>query len=129
MSEVSDQEFEAILATAYDGIPAAVRGRLERLAVLVADEPSESQLAEFAGEGTLFGLFEGVVRGEEHGAIGSLPPVITIFRKPLLAWCRTREELEQEVRDTLWHEVAHYLGYDEEMVRHEEAASDRLRGR
>lgn len=131
MTEVPEKEFAALVAAAFDRIPDEVRAKLDQVALLVADEPTQHQLEEFGMEDgdTLFGLFEGLTRGQERSAGSYLPPTITIFRMPLLDWAMTREELEGEIADTLWHEVAHYLGYEEDAVRHEEDLSNEQRGR
>lgn len=122
---VSPQEFEEMVAEAIARIPASVQDNLENVVFLTADEPREDQRQELElGDDDLLGLFEGATRGEERTIGSHLPPVITLFRLPLLAWCRDRAELEQEIADTLWHEVAHYLGLDEDDVRHEEEKSE-----
>lgn len=131
MTRIGDKEFRAMAAAAVERIPGDVRSKLENLVILTEDEPSPEKLAELGMEDddTLLGLFEGLTRGEERTAGSHLPPVITLYRLPILECCETRLEVEREIADTLWHEVAHYLGLDEEDVHREEEKSDAKRGR
>lgn len=123
---VSADEFEEMIASAIARIPASVQAKLENVVFLAADEPSAFQRDELElGDDDLLGLFEGPTRGQERTIGSHLPATITIFRLPLLACARNRRELEQEIADTVWHEVAHYLGLDEADVQHEEAKSER----
>jgi predicted Zn-dependent protease with MMP-like domain len=67
-------------------------------------------------EDTLYGLYEGVPLTERGwGYHGALPDKITIFRGPLERDF-PREELEEQVRITVVHEVAHHFGFDEERL-------------
>ena len=126
MLEIDEQEFEEMVVAAYDAVPAGVKERIAHVALLLADDVSDEQRKELglSEDDDLLGLFEGLTRGEESDAPSHLPPTITLFRWPLLDACDTREQLEQEIKDTLWHEVAHYLGMDETDVRHEEAKTE-----
>lgn len=123
--EVGSKEFEEMVAAAISRIPASVQNKLENVVFLALDKPTAEQVEDLElGNDDLLGLFEGPTRGEERTVGSHLPPSISLFRLPLLAACETREELEQEIADTVWHEVAHYLGLDEDDVRHEEEKSD-----
>lgn len=86
------------------------------MAIIVEEEPTPEHLAEAdLGPGdTLFGLYSGIPltqRTTEYGMV--LPDRITIFRRPLMEWCQTEEELVEEVHRTVLHEVGHYFGLDE----------------
>ena len=65
-------------------------------------------------EATLFGLYTGVPLTERAGYEPALPDRIIVFRRPILESCTTTEEVVQEIRITLWHEVGHFLGLDED---------------
>lgn len=118
---VSPEEFEALVAAAVTRIPPSVRTSLENVVFLVEDDVDAGLREELElGDDDLLGLFQGRTRGEEVMAGSYLPPTITLYRLPHAAGARTRAELEQDVADTVWHEVAHYLGLDEVDVRREE---------
>jgi len=118
---MGQEEFEAVVAEALDGIPAELGELIHNVAVVVEDEPTEDDLFD-AGldpdEDTLFGLYQGVALPERGGGSygGTLPDRIVIYRLPLLEACSSRRELIREIRDTVVHEVGHYFGLDEDQL-------------
>lgn len=114
-------------------VPARFARRVENLAVLVEDEPSRQTLREEGipeGE-TLLGLYRGVPatsRGDFYS--GVLPDTITLFRLPLLQEAdalledRRAEDFEAAVRlairETLWHELGHHFGLDDDAIHRRE---------
>jgi len=107
---VSEEQFEAMVADALDEIPEALAAEFENVAVMVQDWPTEEQLD--GRRGTLLGLYEGIdlPRRSPLGYTGVMPDRITIFRGPLCAMARDEEELARQVRVTVLHEVGHYFG-------------------
>ena len=71
-------------------------------------------MQHLAPEDVLFGLYTGVPLTEREGGIPDLPDRISIYRQPILRSCATRNQVVEEIRVTLWHEVGHYLGLGEE---------------
>jgi predicted Zn-dependent protease with MMP-like domain len=113
-------EFDRLVAEAYARIPARFRRRLKNVALMVDPEPSTAQLARarVGPGGTLLGLYEGrPLTTRSVFEPFAMPDRITIFQGPHERRARTREELAQMVADTVWHEVAHYFGMDENRVR------------
>ena len=107
MIDVSQAEFEGLVAEALDAIPEELGRLMSNVAVLVADEPPPGQ--------DLLGLYEGIPLTERDGwYAGVLPDTITIFRNPILRLCRSRDEVVEEVRVTVIHEVAHHFGIDDD---------------
>ena len=108
--ELSAAEFESLVAVALDEIPPELAGLVENCVILVEDDPPEDAP-------DLLGLYEGVPlteRGVTYTA--PLPDRIFIFRRPILAACDSYEEVVDEVRITVVHEVAHYFGIDDERL-------------
>lgn len=67
------------------------------------------------GNATLYGLYEGVPlteRGSGYDRV--LPDRITVYWGPLLRDFPDDKDLEEQVRNTLYHEIAHYFGIDED---------------
>ena len=91
--------FEEHVQRALDELPPHIAKALENLAVVVEDEDPDDP--------DLFGLWE------SHPL---LPDKITIFRKPLTAAFPDPRELEEEIRITVLHELAHYFGIDEDRL-------------
>jgi predicted Zn-dependent protease with MMP-like domain len=113
-------DFDEMLERIYRRVPARFRRRLQNIAVIVEDEPSMRQLAaaRVPPGGTLLGLYEG--RPLTHRSFFdsfTMPDRITIFQRPHERMARDRVQLERLVEQTLWHEIAHYLGMDERQVR------------
>lgn len=119
MLEVSDEQFDQIISKAMDHLPKTHMEAIKNVAIVYEDEPTEQQRQELKLQchQTLFGLYEGVPLARRHGAINNYPPdKITIFKNPMLGYVNTLPELEEEVRHTLWHEVAHYFGLDHDQI-------------
>lgn len=102
------------------GLPDEIVRWLDNVAIIVADWPTDEQLAEAGlepGE-LLFGLYVGVPkiqRGVTYG--GMLPDKIVIFQGPIERICRTPAQVRECVRKTVWHEVGHHFGLDERQLR------------
>jgi predicted Zn-dependent protease with MMP-like domain len=103
------RSFDDHVRAALDSLPRELAAALENVAVVVQDEhPTDPDL---------FGLYEGIPlpeRGSHYG--GALPDRITIFRLPLEDSFPDPEELEDEIRITVLHELAHYFGIDEDRL-------------
>jgi predicted Zn-dependent protease with MMP-like domain len=87
---------------------------LDNVDVSVEEWPGPEELELLEEEGTLFGLYTGVPLTEREGMGPVLPDRIVIYRQPIMQNCSTNEEVVEEIRITLWHEVGHYLGISEE---------------
>ena len=108
--DVSRERFEALVDQALDDIPDELTQLVRNVVVLVEDEPPED-------EPDLLGLYDGVAMTERDGSYGlELPDRIFIFRNPLLDMCESEEELVDEVRITVVHEVAHHFGIDDDRL-------------
>ncbi|OGL36551.1 hypothetical protein A3F38_03050 [Candidatus Saccharibacteria bacterium RIFCSPHIGHO2_12_FULL_48_21] len=112
MFSVSDREFEDIVGDGIDAIPKLYQKHLRNVAFIVEDSPSPDQLRQLGlhCNQLLFGLYEGVPLPARHGTTKLLPDKITIFKKPLEAISSNIDQLREQVRHTIWHEVAHYYG-------------------
>ncbi|WP_055586497.1 metallopeptidase family protein [Peterkaempfera griseoplana] len=103
-------EFEALVGDALDRIPAELAQLMDNVAVFVEDEPAP-------GDPELLGLYEGTPlteRGEWYA--GVLPDRITVYMGPTLRMCETREQVVDEVRTTVVHEVGHHFGIADERL-------------
>ena len=107
------REFEELVDRSLDQLPDWVLAALENVIVVVEDSPSTAHDPE---EGIL-GVYEGVSlhdRGLDYTM--ALPDRIIIFRRPHLALGLEEAALEQEIRTTVLHEIAHHLGIDDERL-------------
>jgi predicted Zn-dependent protease with MMP-like domain len=101
--------FEEHVQAALDSLPPKLAAALVNVAVVVEEENPE--------EPDLYGLYEGVPLPERSSTdSGSLPDRIAIYRRPLEEDFGDPRELEQEIRITVLHELAHYFGFDEDRI-------------
>jgi predicted Zn-dependent protease with MMP-like domain len=113
-------DFEALVADELERLPELFAQRLGDLQVVIEDAPSPELLRSLGLDprrDTIFGLYEGVPLPERHFADSRvLPDRISIFYKPLLRACRTQSRLRRELRTTLIHEIAHFMGMDDDAI-------------
>ena len=112
------RHFEALVSVALARIPPPFDRALAEVAIVIADEPDERQRLEngLAPDDRLYGLYEGVPRTEYGADWVSLPNKITLFRLPLEADFADPDDLADEVRLTVVHELAHHLGIDDDRL-------------
>jgi predicted Zn-dependent protease with MMP-like domain len=103
--DVSRDRFEALVAEALDGLPEALGRMMDNVAVVVKDGSPRSGL---------LGRYDGIpLTSRSHYDGMVMPDRITIFRLPILAMCDDEDEVQEQVRVTVVHEVAHHFGIDD----------------
>ena len=110
--QMSAERFDELVAEALDSIPQELAEMISNCVILVEDEPP-------ADQPDLLGLYEGVPlteRGDVYLGELPLPDRILIFRAPTLAGCRSVDEVVNEVRITVVHEIAHHFGISDERL-------------
>lgn len=123
---VNDARFREVVAEEYPrAVPERFLPLVRNCAVLVEDEPDGELLDEMGvpdGD-TLLGLYRGTPlaeRGSDYGVAGELPDTVTLYRLPILEEAEDagggEAEVRRVVRETIWHEVAHHFGLDEDAV-------------
>ena len=114
------KEFQKIAVRAISGIPEEFLEKMRDVEVWVEEEPDPEILEELGldSRSALFGIYQGIPRGElSFFQAPLLPNRITLFRRPILMVCRTREEVEEQIRKTVVHEIAHHFGFSEKRLR------------
>ncbi|GAA4374686.1 metallopeptidase family protein [Nocardioides caricicola] len=108
--EMSPADFDALVDRALDDIPDELASLVRNVVVLVEDDaPAEDP--------DLLGLYDGIALTERWGdPVMELPDRIFIFRNNLLDMCESVEELVEEVRITIVHEIAHHFGIDDDRL-------------
>jgi predicted Zn-dependent protease with MMP-like domain len=112
------ESFEVLVERALDELPAGFQGLLQNVAIVIDELPTveQARLGGAADDGWLYGLYEGIP-AIEYGA-GSLPVPnkITLFRLPLETDFPDPDELADEVRRTVIHELAHHAGIGDDRL-------------
>jgi len=124
MDQVSDKEFEQLINESMDELPQEYIKGLQNVSVTYEDEPSPEQRVKLKlrCHQSLYGLYEGVPRtqrGSNYSLV--LPDKITIFKKPMIHSVRNMVELKAQIKNTLWHEIAHHYGLDHYRIHELEA--------
>lgn len=117
---LKEADFRAVVADALDSLPGEFRKHMENVVVVVEDYPSVDDAARASvRRERLLGLFHGVTRPAQEwgGAPNHLPERIVLYKRNIEAVCSTKEELIEEIRLTVLHEIGHYFGLSEEEVR------------
>lgn len=97
-----------MVAEALDSLPPALGRLMRNVAVTVED---------YGGPANLLGLYEGVpLTKRGHAYSMAMPDRITIFRKAILSICNTEQEVVDQVRATVVHEVGHHFGISDERL-------------
>jgi predicted Zn-dependent protease with MMP-like domain/Flp pilus assembly protein TadD len=111
---VSENELERIAARTLQALPPEFRDAVRDVPILLEDFPSRELVRKEPGiSPQVLGLFTGNIH-QYRFVGGPHPTAIILYRKNLEKLARTSKELEREIRITLLHEIAHYLGFDEE---------------
>jgi predicted Zn-dependent protease with MMP-like domain len=116
---LSDKQFQELIDRAFDSLPKEHRDRVRNVAILFEDEPSLEQRRqlELRGDQTLLGLYQGVPLPQRQGREPLYPDRITLFKLPLLMHSHDEQSLYEQIRHTLWHEIAHYYGLNHDKIR------------
>ena len=115
-----EEELDAIIAESLARLPERYRALALRVPIVIEPlpaAPADPLAPDEIARPDILGLFEGETLhdlAEDAGV--RLPPRITLFQRNLERVCRDREELAAEIETTLFHELGHFLGLDEDEV-------------
>jgi predicted Zn-dependent protease with MMP-like domain len=106
---VDPDRFEQMVSDAVDGLPEEFGKLMRNVAVTVENGP---------GPRGLLGLYQGIpLTNRTTQYAGVLPDRITIYRLAICAICNTEDDVREQVRRTVIHEVGHYFGIDDARLR------------
>lgn len=108
MIVIEPGRFEEMVGTALDGLPPDLGEMMRNVAVTVQHEP---------GPPGLLGLYEGIpLTARTTNYAGALPDRITIYQQAICAICDTEEQVADQVRRTVIHEVGHHFGIGDDRL-------------
>ena len=100
--------FDDHVRAALDELPPEMAVALTNVAVVIEDENPDDP--------DLFGLYHGVPLPERGDMAGVPPDKISIYRLPLEETFPDADDLREEIRITVLHELGHYFGLDEDRI-------------
>ncbi|HSW79667.1 MAG TPA: metallopeptidase family protein [Candidatus Saccharimonadales bacterium] len=120
MRDISDDEFMDLIDQALSELPQEYVQRMKQnVAIVIADDPTLQQREQLKlrGNQTLFGLYEGLPLSQRYNGMTKITPdKITIFKNPILSWSPNEHALKEQIKHTVWHEMAHYFGLDHKRI-------------
>jgi predicted Zn-dependent protease with MMP-like domain len=109
------ERFNRLVEEALATLPVGFRKRIQNVAIVVEDHPPDPRHAD---EKLLMGVFEGVpatLKSVWDAPRG--PDRIVLYQKNIEAVCNTEDEIREEVRLTVLHELGHYFGMTEDQLK------------
>lgn len=107
MIAVGREQFEAMVEQALASLPRGLSRMMRNVGVVVEDGIDPH----------LLGLYQGIPLTERTSHYSmALPDKITIFRLAICARCNTEQDVVEEVRRTVVHEVGHHFGIDDDRL-------------
>ncbi len=120
MHEVTDAEFDTLIQRALEELPEEYIKNLDNVAITYADDPSAEQLQRnhIGPRQLLLGLYEGLPQTARYSSSysGVLPDKITIFKNPIRAVTHDEASFFEQIKRTVWHEIAHHYGLEHERI-------------
>ncbi len=116
---MTDAEFDSLITKAMNELPQKYIKGLDNVAIVMADDPTPEQCQKMNvdSQHLLLGLYEGIPltqRGAGYTLV--LPDKITLFKNSIIASVNNETDLFEQIKHTLWHEIAHYYGLNHERM-------------
>jgi len=118
MLDITDDRFQELIDQALTELPGEHAASIKNIAILYEDIPTPEQREKLAlrHDQTLLGLYEGTPLPRRQGMTPLFPDRITLFKLPLCARALNEATLKEDIKHTLWHEIAHYYGLDHDQI-------------
>ncbi|MFA5009018.1 MAG: metallopeptidase family protein [Candidatus Paceibacterota bacterium] len=125
------KDFELLVKKGIDAIPKEFLEKLDNVEIVIEDDPTVEQLKKLKikNNSLIFGLYEGVPKTKRWGYAQILPDKITIFKNQIEKSCQDENKIKEIVKDTVWHEIAHHFGMDEQRVRKAECQRKKIKNK
>ena len=113
------EQFEEYVERAFEKIPDHFKRKLENIAIMVEDFPTQEDLRQLRiGSGKLLlGYYRGTPLPQRSIWQGTrLPDKIVLFQNNIERLCRNEKEVEDKVFEVLTHEIGHYFGLSDKEI-------------
>jgi predicted Zn-dependent protease with MMP-like domain len=118
MFVLSEEEFSLVVEEAVESLPDEFKSKLDNVEIVVEDHPSREILRRFRRRGLILGLYQGVpkrARTSRYGLV--LPDKISLYKKNIEAVCSSRDQVYNQIRKTLLHEIGHHFSLSDKDLR------------
>lgn len=101
---------------AVESLPQILKSKLYNLEIVVEDYPSQVSIEKLKlkNKSSLLGLYKGVPwgkRGRRYTNV--MPDRIVLYKKPIEQHCKNKKEVEEKLKDVVFHEIGHYFGFND----------------
>lgn len=114
-------KFEEIAGEVFDNLPKIFSDKIDNIHIVIEDYPTDEILSQTkSNKNQLLGLYQGIPlshRGSWYGANPTVPDKITLFQRNIESISKNNNEIIQNIRDVLLHELGHYFGMSESEIR------------
>lgn len=115
---LSEEEFGKLVDEAIATLPEEFRPYMENVTVEIQPMPSREFMRTMdidCRADELLGFYHGVPLTEKSvSSVYEYPERIYIFQRNIESFCDSREEVVEQVRETVLHEIGHHFGMDED---------------
>jgi predicted Zn-dependent protease with MMP-like domain len=118
---MTQDKFEEIAEQVFNSLPKVFGDKVDNVQIVIEDTPSEGVMEQtHSDKNSLLGLYQGVPlthRGSWYGTNPTVPDKISLYKKNIESICRNDQEVEDQIREVLLHELGHYFGMNETEIR------------
>ncbi|QYU70958.1 metallopeptidase family protein [Leptolyngbya sp. 15MV] len=111
-------EMEAVALESVRNLPAQFREQMADVVVRVEEFATREQLdsVDIASKWQLTGLYDGrPIAEQSQWQSGDLPPMIFLFRQPLVReWRETGVDMDELIHHVVVHEAGHHFGFSDD---------------
>lgn len=113
---INQIDFDRMVKNSLAELPKLFQRKMDNLVIMVEDYP-RGEIKTKYGKGNLLGIFIGVPLNKQHYDGAYSPHQIILYRKNIESICNNPDEIKEEIRTTLIHEIGHYFGFNEKEIR------------
>lgn len=114
---ITREKFEEFTAEVLDELPEEYVEHMNNVAIIVEEDPTPEQQQKIGLHMKLYGLFEGVRQAARINVGVVQPDRIYLFINNICSISHSQKDIKENIRATLYHEIAHHFGSDEDGAR------------